>query len=389
MGLMTDYPSSLATARQRDGRAQAVARLRSGATWRATERLHGRGDTEVEQNLIRVAIVLLILLFCGWQGARTGEAVAGAVVTLIAYLGYTLLNFVWIHLSPARSTPRLLASSVGDRGMISAMLAFNGPWASPLYILYVWVDIGNGARFGAKYLYFSTTLSAIGFAGVVAYNDYWRSFGDLTYGLWLGILLAPYYSWLFAKRLRDANVRLEQLATHDTLTQLPNRSFFNERLRDTIAEAERYQRNFAVMFIDIDNFKQINDAQGHAAGDEALRTTARILRQTFRRSDVVARLGGDEFVILLHNVHERSLHRVGEKLRNKLRNDGNQRISASIGVSYYPKCGTDPEALIRHADRALYAVKQAGKGRCALCVELSGAPELAQLQPAAVGLLHG
>jgi diguanylate cyclase (GGDEF)-like protein/PAS domain S-box-containing protein len=168
---------------------------------------------------------------------------------------------------------------------------------------------------------------------------------------------------------KEREQRIQHLADHDALTGLLNRRLLEDRLQQSITLARRNDALVAVMLIDLDGFKAVNDQFGHLMGDYALRTVARRLRECVRESDTVARLGGDEFVVLLsgQRVPEDS-SLVAEKILAGLTEPvaaGGRRfeIGASIGISIYPRDGTTPEALLKHADAAMYRVKEAGKNR--------------------------
>jgi diguanylate cyclase (GGDEF)-like protein len=167
---------------------------------------------------------------------------------------------------------------------------------------------------------------------------------------------------------RRAAEAIEKLAHIDTLTGLANRYTLEARLDQLVADAKRHHGQLAVMFIDMDNFKSINDTLGHAVGDEFLVETARRLRGTVRDNDVVARLGGDEFVIVLSDVRDPGdITTVAGKITRSLAEpvvaNGNElRSSASIGICAYPEDGKDRGALMQSADIAMYHAKYAGKG---------------------------
>jgi diguanylate cyclase (GGDEF)-like protein len=164
-----------------------------------------------------------------------------------------------------------------------------------------------------------------------------------------------------------ADERIEYLASHDGLTSLPNRELFNELLRHAIETAGRYQRQFAVLFIDLDRFKIINDSLGHDAGDILLMEIAGRLRQTLRSSDVVARLGGDEFVLILEQAAERrDVEHIARNLltvlSQPLQLSGHEcHTTASIGIAMYPSDGDDVQTLTKNADMAMYLAKEDGK----------------------------
>jgi diguanylate cyclase (GGDEF)-like protein len=164
-----------------------------------------------------------------------------------------------------------------------------------------------------------------------------------------------------------ADERIEYLASHDSLTKLPNREMFNELLRHAIEVARRCQMRFAVLFIDLDRFKVINDSLGHDAGDMLLVEIANRLRGALRASDVVARLGGDEFVVILEQAIERDdIERIARNLLDVLSQplqlSGHEcHTTASIGIAMYPSDGGDVQALTKNADMAMYLAKEDGK----------------------------
>jgi len=165
------------------------------------------------------------------------------------------------------------------------------------------------------------------------------------------------------------NERIEQMAFNDALTGLPNRLLFNDRMEQTIATARRYDRGFAVMYIDVDFFKLINDHYGHAVGDAALQEVARRLRSATRESDTIARFGGDEFVILQPIVDGPSdaadlARKLGVAMQEPVVVEGEpHKVRLSTGIALYPGDGGTIEALMEAADRALYRAKKEGRNR--------------------------
>jgi diguanylate cyclase (GGDEF)-like protein len=154
-------------------------------------------------------------------------------------------------------------------------------------------------------------------------------------------------------------------ANHDGLTGLANRSLFETMLAHQVAVCSRNHTNLSIFYIDLDGFKLVNDAHGHATGDEVLRAVATRLKNAIRKSDVAARLGGDEFAVMVHAGLE-SAQRVAAKLIDSLSmpypiGSLNVDISASIGIAAYPESGTTGEALSLRADEAMYKAKAAGK----------------------------
>ena len=172
--------------------------------------------------------------------------------------------------------------------------------------------------------------------------------------------------------LRESQDRLEQMAYFDALTGLPNRRMLSDRLQQALAQAQRADRLLAVCYLDLDDFKPINDTWGHAAGDSLLIEAAQRLTASVRAGDTVSRLGGDEFVVLLGNLaHFDECEVALERIRSALNKpfmlkEGEARVSASMGVTLFPLDGADPDTLIRHADQAMYLAKQSGRNRYTL-----------------------
>ncbi|NNM50741.1 MAG: EAL domain-containing protein [Pseudomonadales bacterium] len=164
----------------------------------------------------------------------------------------------------------------------------------------------------------------------------------------------------------ESKKRIEFLATHDELTGLPNRSLFLDRVHQAVTRASRSQHTFAIFYVDLDDFKIINDTLGHAAGDNLLIEVTHRMRECLREGDTIARFGGDEFAILLEDssVNEADMmaSRIAESLKRP-HDMGNQKVypSASVGICFYPNDGSDAETLLKNADSAMYRAKGTGK----------------------------
>ncbi len=174
----------------------------------------------------------------------------------------------------------------------------------------------------------------------------------------------------FAEMRREVRRRqqgLDHLAHHDPLTQLPNRALFKDRLEHAVNLAKRNNQAVALLFLDLDNFKQINDTLGHLAGDELLVIVGRRLRELLRHTDTVARFGGDEFAILLENVEgKRQARNIASKILDELSQPitlaGQEfHLTASLGIAMAPYDDSQPDNLIRDADTAMYEAKRRGK----------------------------
>ena len=186
-----------------------------------------------------------------------------------------------------------------------------------------------------------------------------------------------------ALRERERQVRF--LAEHDPLTGLPNRALFEDRLAQACSQAHRQQQRLAVLFIDLDRFKPINDTLGHAIGDRLLQETAQRLAACLRQSDTVARIGGDEFVILLLNIEDISavrqvIDKLLETITQPFHIDAHcLHISLSVGVALYPEHSQDVATLLRQADTALYKAKSDGRGICRFYEPAMGETALARM----------
>jgi len=189
----------------------------------------------------------------------------------------------------------------------------------------------------------------------------------------LDAVIAPLGGGRVALALRDvsderrAEEGLRALVYRDPLTGLPNRRLFEDRLAIALAQAHRYRHRLAVIFLDLDRFKQVNDTLGHAAGDALLKAVSDRLSESVREGDTVARLAGDEFTLLLPGIHyAEDLATIARKLVETLRQpfpigDHPVRVTASGGISLYPEDGEEAEALLKSADTAMYRAKERGR----------------------------
>jgi diguanylate cyclase (GGDEF)-like protein/PAS domain S-box-containing protein len=240
------------------------------------------------------------------------------------------------------NTMRQLQSGRHDRAFYDALwqaVRTNGYWQG---------EIWNRRKNGEVYPELLTISTVRDEKGEI--SNYVGSFSDIT--LW--------------KRSQE---RLEHLAHHDPLTGLPNRLMLHSRLEHAISRARRDQGQGAVLFLDLDRFKQVNDSFGHPAGDALLIAVAKRLRERLRDTDTLARLGGDEFVIVLESLAERAqAEALAQELIARLSEPFDlpgghiARIGGSIGIALFPADGTTPDELVQRADVALYQSKQSGRG---------------------------
>ena len=169
--------------------------------------------------------------------------------------------------------------------------------------------------------------------------------------------------------IKKSREKVEYLASHDVLTNLPNRTVLDERLEQAIARASRFNQLGALLFLDLDHFKEINDSLGHFMGDELLRNVAQRLQDTCRKQDVVSRFGGDEFIIIFEDIQKtEDVHLKAKELLHALISpfriqNHTLNISASIGIALFPKDGDTVKDLIQKADISMYQAKNSGRNQ--------------------------
>jgi diguanylate cyclase (GGDEF)-like protein len=202
-------------------------------------------------------------------------------------------------------------------------------------------------------------------------HRYWRSFGlailGLAFLLALAAALPGAFIWRQLQSLRMAQAHIKELAFLDTLTGLPNRRMFQDRLRQAVSHAKRHGERGALILMDLDHFKGVNDSLGHGAGDHLLNEVSHRLSSLLRDEDTVARLGGDEFALILSDIPaaEQVAHlaqRIQESLAEPTFFDGHEiHTGASIGITLFPDDGEAPDQLLTNADIALYRAKETGR----------------------------
>lgn len=333
---------------------------------------------EQAQALVRMGVAgITFALLCAFtlvSGEGAGAGSFNAAVIVGCYFAFSALWYVGLLRATRLSTVRQYLCLVGDIGMISAAMYLAGDIGAFFYPVYQWVIIGHGVRFGARRLVVSSALSVAFFALIIAITPYWQHNLLNASGLLLGLVILPLYFLSLMRKLHSLNDKLQvelektlHAASHDKLTGLPNRHKFYERLDQEFRRARRHSSGYAVLFIDLDGFKRVNDELGHHAGDEALRQIADRLARCCRDTDLAARLGGDEFAIILDsaNSYEQAstpAQRAIDLIEQPISIMGEQRcLSASIGISLYPDDGITPDELTRNADLAMYEVKRRGK----------------------------
>jgi diguanylate cyclase (GGDEF)-like protein len=341
---------------------------------------------------------------------------AGCVMMVAGYLQVGWLLFGTYELTHGRPVSRRVVRvallALGLVGLVSVFASRLGPVGN-LALLRLGVrSLVIGLAFGATgYLVYRSSLGRAGFgrrlvsgafllygaeqttAFVLILLQPTGSVNYLLYHVFSGLLLnlamgLGMVVWLLEEereRVVVASQQIEHLAYHDPMTGLPNRQLFLDRLQVAISQANRSGFKVAVLFLDLDRFKVINDSLGHSFGDKILCGAAERLRGSVREVDTVARLGGDEFTILLTAIdREDDVRKVAQKLLETLRfpftvHDHEFYVTTSIGISLYPDDGLDAETLLKNSDAAMYRAKDHGRDNCQFYAPIMNARALERL----------
>lgn len=332
-----------------------------------------KGETTQEQGQAITRIALAAVGGLAFLGARYfGQGDVPFMLAMV-YLLASVFYLSFVSRNKDRYLWRRYPVIVLDLAVATFLTAYFGPAGLAFYPLFLWVMIGNGLRYGQHFMQVATLIGLLGFTGALATSGFlWTQ--PLTYvGLMFGLVLMPKFFLVMIDRLGEANVELQEQrdqaefnATHDALTGLPNRAYLYTRMQQALDRARRTETQVALAFIDIDNFKSINDTFGHEYGDYLLSQVAEAMQDVLRSSDTVSRLGGDEFVVLIEDGGEASrISRLIERLftcvgRYYAIGEYETYVTWSCGVVVYPADGDDPHSLLKHADTAMYAAKQRG-----------------------------
>lgn len=256
-------------------------------------------------------------------------------------------------------------------------LAFAPTYLAPLNFLLIVQIVRSGIRYGTRTLWFSWSLAALAAALMLPYSGYWLTHTALLLSFCAVMCFTPVLFVPLISRLHNMTAELRQAATSDQLTGLGNRRMLFEHLRLARERSIREGSMLAVLYIDLDNFKKVNDTLGHNIGDALLELIAKRLRKTSRASDFLARVGGDEFVLLVEGLAKETGEKRAEDIAKKLVATVQEcaaevaphiGVSASVGVRcWVPNpAEADHTDLIQEADRAMYSAKRAGKSQVAV-----------------------
>ncbi|MBW2666669.1 MAG: GGDEF domain-containing protein [Deltaproteobacteria bacterium] len=331
-----------------------------------------------DQLLIRrsrgFGLIGLVVVFFG--GFLTGLTHGVAELTL-ASLGLMFFMVTGLWIGFVRGGRYIRPTTHAAMGVILAGIFFTSIWVSEateisvifpmLVILVITYVLGSRPAF-------YWTLVAIAGSGLTVFMTDLPSTSSASVmtapGLFACRAVALFATFCFAaaeRRVADRqSVELEFLAGHDSLTGLLNRRAFEERLTDALARGRRYDRQVALIMLDLDGFKSVNDLHGHAVGDELLRRLARRVAELTRETDAICRMGGDEFVLLIDDVRDEKhvaqhADRLLAAVMRSVEIEGTPiQVGASVGIAIQPDASDDAEGLMQSADRAMYVAKAAG-----------------------------
>jgi diguanylate cyclase (GGDEF)-like protein len=332
-------------------------------------RLALRRDAEHIQALARLAIVTLIGLYVYVQSpdpsvTNPDYLALGRQVVLMSF-AVSLGLFTAVVANPVASPPRRVLGIVHDVAFLTVAMFLGEAGAGPFAALYLLVALGNGFRYGTRYLYFAACLSIAAFAVVYSESDYWRSQWTLSVNIFVLLAVVPFYVARLLHSLHKAKDQLKRQASHDVLTGLLNRAEFESIVEEVLAHEPGAH---ALLFCDLDHFKRVNDGAGHAAGDKLLEDVGAIIARAVRESDVCSRSGGDEFCVLLKRCSLDKARELAEQIRSRVAGYrlawGRDYFSVGISIGVAPTTAVaDATSLFRLADAACYAAKNAGRNQ--------------------------
>ena len=330
------------------------------------------------------ALAMLLFVHGGWLELPDEDALA---LDRVLFAGAVLVWSVWFFPWHRFGRGVLLIPVTAALVLITLAVYFTGGWESPLSVLYLFVVVFCAGYFstGGAALCVSFTLLASLCPQLYA-PDLSRLVEHLVIQgpTYAGLVLAcKYVLWEHARsqseqdsaRIRDLEERLWHEASVDPLTGLYNRGRFEDRFKEAFERARRLGEWFMVLFVDVDDFKLVNDTHGHRTGDEALKLVADTLQSCSRRIDVVARHGGDEFLVMLPDASLPEAHRFFERMRDQVAERSERTLGfelrLSAGAVQCPGYARDPATLLDAADEAMYRAKRRGKNRLFAALSLA------------------
>jgi diguanylate cyclase (GGDEF)-like protein len=332
------------------------------------------------------AVAVLLVVHGEWF--RLPEANVAALDRVV-FAGGVLVCSVWLFPWHRFGRNVVLVPVSAGLALVTLAVYFSGGWHSPLSVFYLFVVVFCVGYFSAGVAALCVAVTLLASLSPQLYDPDPAQLVEhliVEVPTYLGLALVCRYavrertSLQFehdSERIRDLEERLWYEASLDSLTGLYNRGRFETRFNEELERAKRTGGQFMLLFVDIDDFKDVNDNHGHRMGDEALKLVARVLRSCSRRIDVVARHGGDEFMVILPGASLPEAHRFFERIRRQVAERSGRTLGLelrlSAGAVQCPGYSTDPAVLLDAADEAMYRAKRRGKNRMFATLSLTPA----------------
>lgn len=327
-----------------------------------------KGFSRTIAELEWLLLILVLLYFVVPSATITNEW--GLILAMILFASF-VISFRYSKLFTKETRWKLAVETWAMIIFITWCAYHTGGINSPLLNLYILVIIVSALTLGKiitllEFLLITAVYFFLGQASYAATTFTFVNFGEVMI-LFAPILLVGYVTTLLAADVDYAREELILLSDTDELTGLKNRRAFNSALSMEVKKAIRYERPFAIMMLDADYLKQVNDQYGHDTGDRLIVSVAQVIKSSLRETDILARFGGDEFVIMLPDTNDSRAFEVAERIRIAVENtsinaDGNSISSTlSIGIAGYPVDAENIDEVTKKADKALYASKQTGR----------------------------
>ena len=326
----------------------------------------GQGITRIFVTLACLFTLQTISIFYGLDSQEKS-----ALHAVFGYFIFSAIYCFYVYKSKHPTIVRRYFVIIMDNLLISYCIYSFGIAGTAFYPLYLWVSIENGFRFGPTFLSLSSTISVLGFTVAVLLNDAWLNQIEIAIGLSIGMLILPLFFLILLNQLNNSNRLLQQkmeeteyLATHDTLTGLPNKILLENHLSQAIENAKKYNYEIALFFIDINSFKHVNDTLGHDIGDQYIKQFSLKVGYCLRSTDILARLSADSFMIVLESKQPDSYaaqiaNRMIDQVSGRYNLSGYEVYGTfSAGIAVYPHDGDSVKELIKNADTALHYAKK-------------------------------
>lgn len=340
------------------------------------------------------ALAVLLVVHSGWFQFPDANVYA---LDRVVLAGGLLVWSVWLFPWHRFGRNMLLVAVSASVVLVALAVYFSGGWHSPLSIFYLFVVVFCAGYFSARVAALSVAATLLSSLSPQLYDpDSAQLFGHLAVEVptYLGLAIVCRYAVRErtnqqlehdSEQIRALEERLWHEASLDPLTGLYNRGRFETRFNEEFERAQRSGEQFILLFVDVDDFKEVNDTHGHRKGDEALKLIAQILHSCSRRIDVVARHGGDEFMVILPGASLPEAHRFFERMRRQVAERSGRTLGLelrlSAGAVQCPGHSTDPATLLDAVDDAMYRAKRRGKNRMFAALSLAPAKHRRAFRP--------